>query len=82
MSPATVRAKRISLHLSQSDVARAVGISRVAITRYEASELQLTDDVLERIGEILGLEILDRVNYHMGRVDSLVQSALAHEAKT
>ena len=67
MTPTTVRAKRIALNLSVRAVARAIGISHCALSRYENESLDLSPEVLNRVGELLGLDRLRRARRQLRR---------------
>jgi transcriptional regulator with XRE-family HTH domain len=67
MTPATVRAKRTALNLSVRSVARAANISHAALSRYENGSLRLSAEVLDQIGELLGIDRLRRAKRDLRR---------------
>jgi transcriptional regulator with XRE-family HTH domain len=79
MTPASVRARRIELHMSQGDVAKAIHCSRVAITRFEAKDLRLSQDILDRIGELLGLDYEERKRRRLRTAAAMITHAVVLE---
>ncbi len=67
MDRTTVKRRREKLHLTQTAVARAVGITRAAVCRYEANDLNLSEDTEDRIAEILGIDRLRRAKRDLRR---------------
>lgn len=71
MDRGTVKARRERLHLTQTAVAKAVGITRGALCRYESGDLQLSGETLDRIAEILGIDIVRRARIHLAKFERL-----------
>jgi transcriptional regulator with XRE-family HTH domain len=76
MDRTTVKARRLKLQMKQTAVARAVGISRVAMCRYESGDLQLSAETLDRIAELLGIDTLKRARRDLRRHVEAARGAL------
>lgn len=58
-----VRAKRLKLKMSQAELGRRVGISRVAVCEYEAGRENLSDATIERMCTVLEFH-RERIKHH------------------
>lgn len=66
-----IRAKRLTLKMSQAELGRRVGISRVAVCEYEAGRGSLSDQTLERMLDVLDIDRLKRARAHLREVERL-----------
>lgn len=57
VAPSAMRIAREKIGLSLRSVAAQVGVTPVALSRYERGESRLTDDVEERLAGLLGVEL-------------------------
>jgi transcriptional regulator with XRE-family HTH domain len=62
-----IRAKRLKLKLSQSELARRVGISRVAVCEYEAGRGSLSDRTIEKMLDVLDIDVKRRARLALRR---------------
>jgi transcriptional regulator with XRE-family HTH domain len=62
-----IRAKRKELGMSQAELGRRVDVSRVAICEYEAGRGGLSDQTLERMLDVLGIDGMERAKRDLRR---------------
>jgi transcriptional regulator with XRE-family HTH domain len=74
---ARIRAKRKKLGISQVQLAERVGISRVAVCEYEAGRGSLSDRTVEKMLDVLDIDILRRAKAHIREAARLAQSQAA-----
>lgn len=55
----SIKDKRLAASMSQEKLAKAAGVSRVAITRYEAGERVPSLEIAARIARALGCKVDD-----------------------
>lgn len=58
----SIKDKRIAADMSQEELAKASGVSRVAITRYETGERVPNIEIASRIAKALGCKVDDLID--------------------
>lgn len=62
-----IRAKRKKLGMSQAELGRRVGVSRVAVCEFEAGRGSLSDRTLERMLDVLDIDVKRRARLTLRR---------------
>ncbi len=76
---ARIRAKRLKLKMSQSELARRIGISRVSVCEYEAGRGRLSDRTLERMLDVLEIDCKKRARRQLDAAASVIAGVLDSE---